>query len=51
MKSVSITIEYYLDISWRSFWGLKIVGCNIFANSLMGTTIYDSSKKEKSDMS
>ena len=41
-KSVSIFIEYCLEnFSWL-FWGFEIVECNLFSNSLMGTTIQDS---------
>ena len=48
-RLVSISIEYYLDSSRKLFWSFEIVGCNVFTNSLMGTTIQDGGKRERSD--
>jgi len=47
--SVSISIVYCLDNSWRLFWILKVVKYNVFANSLKGATIQDSSKRERNN--
>ena len=46
-RLVSISIEYYLDSSRKLFWSFEIVGYNVFANSLMGTTIQDGGKRER----
>ena len=49
-KSVSISIKYCLDSLRRLFWGLEIVECNVFTNSLIDTTIQDGGKREKSSV-
>jgi len=47
-KTVSISIGYHLDSSRRLFWSLKIVYSNVFGNLLIGTTIQDGNKRERS---
>ena len=48
VKLVFISIEYCLDNSWKLLWSLEKVGCNVFTSSLIGTTIQDGSKRERS---
>jgi len=48
-KSVSIYIEYCLENSSWLFWGFEIVEYNLFPNSLIDTTIQDSSKRKRSN--
>jgi len=49
-KSVSIFIAYYLAKLHRLLWDFSVKGFNVFADSLMSTTIQDGSKRERSNI-
>ena len=49
-SSISISIEYCLEREIWLVWGLSVKRYNVFANFLIGTTIQDGGKKERSNV-